>query len=96
MGGIAQVLNLLIHGFFALVMFAVVVGLIFLLVRFLLVATKAARIYIDQNGSEPAAPPKPAAPTTSATRATPATSAAAKAAAPKTTSPKPRSTPRQT
>jgi hypothetical protein len=79
MGGLAPVLSLLIHGFFFIVMLAVVVGLIFLLVRFLLVATKAARIYIDRNGAS-----------TGTATAAPATPAVAKTSAPRN-----RSTPRQ-
>jgi hypothetical protein len=43
-----------------LVLLAVVAGVLFLLVRFLLVATKAAKIYVANN--TPAAPVEPAAP----------------------------------
>ena len=62
-----------IAGLFFLVCFVVVVGLLFVLVRFLLVATKAAEIYVAKNGSvaqaSPAQPVGPAAATTSATPA---------------------------
>jgi predicted lipid-binding transport protein (Tim44 family) len=60
-----------------LVSFAIIAGLIFLLVRFLLVATQAAQIYVAQNRpAEPVAPaaasPAPAATPAAAPAATPA------------------------
>jgi cytoskeletal protein RodZ len=60
-----------------IICFIIVVGLLVVLVRFLLVATKAAEIYVSKNG--PAQPLTPASPVTSttgpvATAPTPATS----------------------
>ncbi|MES2172254.1 MAG: hypothetical protein V4479_16265 [Actinomycetota bacterium] len=61
------VLATLVSVLFFLVCLAVVVGLLFLLVRFLLVATKAAQIYVAEH--EPAKPAvAPAASTTPAAK----------------------------
>jgi cytoskeletal protein RodZ len=56
---IVHVVGTVVYGLVALLAFAVAVGLIFLLVRFLLVGTKAAQIYVARNGS--LAPTKTAA-----------------------------------
>ncbi|HXD62612.1 MAG TPA: hypothetical protein VN619_11885, partial [Lacisediminihabitans sp.] len=52
------IIGTFISGLFALLMLVVIVGLIFLLVRFLLVATRAAQLYVAQHE-----PPRPAGPT---------------------------------
>ncbi len=59
-----------VMGIFCLVAFAIAIGLIFLLVRFLLVATTAAQLYISKNA--------PAATSTTSAATKPATTAAAK------------------
>ena len=72
--------GLVVWGFFSLLALAVIVGLVFLLVRFLLVATRAAQLYVQKN--EPAktvAPPAPTVP--------PVPSAPASATTPTTTVP---------
>ncbi|CAN5155607.1 hypothetical protein BH09ACT5_BH09ACT5_17220 [soil metagenome] len=65
-----------------LVLLAVAAGLIFLLVRFLLVATTAAKIYVAQN--TPAAPAEPATPAETTTPATATPAAPAEPVAPPT------------
>ena len=67
--GFLGLAGLVVWGFFSLLALAVVIGLIFLLVRFLLVATRAAQLYVANN--EPPRPsskmrPSPAAPSASA------------------------------
>ncbi len=59
------VLATLVSVLFFLVCLAVVVGLLFLLVRFLLVATKAAQLYVDKHSVAEHEPEKPV---TSATK----------------------------
>ncbi|MHB1172497.1 MAG: hypothetical protein ACYCZY_08375 [Lacisediminihabitans sp.] len=76
--GFASIIGGIVSGFFALLMFAVAVGLIFLLVRFLLVATRAAQLYVAKN--EPPRPTvpaaaAPAAPGPATTTATPSVAA---------------------
>lgn len=66
-GGFAHIIGFLVTGLFSLFTFLVAVALIFLLVRFLLVATKAAHIYVAKNS-----PAKPAAPVTAAAPVSPA------------------------
>lgn len=86
--GFAQFLMTALTGVAFLVGFAIIGGVLFLLVRFLLVATVAAQIYVAKNRpAEPATPatasPAPAAtvkPTPAATKPTPVT----KPATPKT------------
>jgi hypothetical protein len=86
-GGFGHIFALLVQGLFFLLMLAIVVGVLFLLVRFLLVATKAARIYVDQNTpvapvevpAKPAEPTRAAASPSTTTRATRATKAPPKA-----------------
>jgi predicted lipid-binding transport protein (Tim44 family) len=79
-GGFTHIFALIIQGLFFLATLAIIVGVLFLLVRFLLIATRAARIYVDKNAPVAVAetPAKPAASATSA--------AAPSAAAPSTTS----------
>ena len=61
-GGIAHAIGLIVTGLFSLFAFLIVAALLFVLVRFLLVGTKAAQIYVAKNSPEPAAAPaKPAA-----------------------------------
>jgi uncharacterized membrane protein len=45
----------ILAGLMFIICFIVVVGLLFVLVRFLLVATKAAEIYVARNGDSPPA-----------------------------------------
>ena len=70
-------------GLVFIICFIIVVGLLVVLVRFLLVATKAAEIYVSKNG--PVQPVAPATPATTATT-TQATTVPA-ATAPATKSP---------
>lgn len=66
-----------------IVLLAVIGGLVFLLVRFLLVATTAAKIYVAKNTpAEPVAPTEPVRP--AATAATPATTVTPPATKPRT------------
>lgn len=57
-------LGVIAWGFLSLIAFAVIVGLIFLLVRFLLIGTRAAQLYIATN--EPVRPAPPTSTTTAA------------------------------
>ena len=78
LGSVTHVLTTVIAGLWFVVMFVIAVGLIFLLVRFLLVATRAAQIYVAKHAPvEPtatAAPDTPATPTAPAAPADAATS----------------------
>jgi hypothetical protein len=78
LGGLGHILMLFVEGFFFLLMLGIFVVVTFLLIRFLLVATKAARLYVDKNE-----------PTTPTARATAVTPAAPAAASPSTTTTKP-------
>lgn len=69
-------LGVIVWGFVSLLAFAVIVGLIFLFVRFLLIGTRAAQLYIATN--EPVRP----APPTSSTTAAPVPAAAPAQSAP--------------
>ena len=62
-GGLPHLIGLAFYGIFVLLVLAVGLVLVFLLARFLLVATRAAKIYVDKNSSaSPSAPaPAPAA-----------------------------------
>lgn len=75
-GGAGVIFGDVVAGLFFLIVFAVVVGLIFLLVRYLLVATRAAELYIANNSAPVAPVVTPVAPaggtTTEATVAEPA------------------------
>ena len=66
-----HLIGLALYGLFALVSFIVVVGIVVLLVRFLLIATRAAQLYVVKNspaaGDVPTAKNSPAATQNSAT-----------------------------
>ena len=86
LGGIfADVLT----GLIFIICFVIVVGLLVVLVRFLLVATKAAEIYVWKNApAQPIAPATPAASeTTTTTSTTPASPTSPTAKAPTRTRP---------
>jgi cytoskeletal protein RodZ len=85
------ILATLVSVLFFLVCLAVVVGLLFLLVRFLLVATKAAQLYVAEH--EPAKPVEPtvASPVTPTPPVSKPTATRAQTST--TTTRKPRSTP---
>lgn len=93
--GALGLVGLVVWGFFSLLALAVIVGLVFLLVRFLLVATRAAQLYVQKN--EPAktvAPPAPTVlpvPSAPASATTPTT--ATTATAPTTTATAPTTKP---
>jgi len=74
-GHVSFAIGAILYGLFILVLVAVGLVLAFLLARFLLVATQAAKIYVANNGgatqSTVAAPVAPAAPTAPRTPATP-------------------------
>ena len=107
--GFVHVVGLIAYGIFALLALAVVTGLVILLVRFLLVGTKAAQIYVGKNTptktaapvtdpattgpTEPASHPTPATTTPTGTTTTPLSPVDA-AIAPKTAAPKKPTTPR--
>ena len=79
-----HVTTLILGGFVWLLGIALMLAVLFFLIRFLLVATKAAQLYVNQNApAEPARPSKPAATAPAATASTTATtpSAATKPAA---------------
>jgi hypothetical protein len=67
-GPFAHIVGAIVYGLFSLFVILVVIATLFLLVRFLLVATKAAQIYVAKNS-----PPRPVAPepTTGPTRTAP-------------------------
>jgi predicted lipid-binding transport protein (Tim44 family) len=56
-GGFGPIVSLIASGIVAVLFFLVAVGLLFLLVRFLLVGTRAAQLYIARHE-----PPRPVAP----------------------------------
>ena len=86
-GHFGGVLAYFAAGFGTLVITVVLAGVIFLLVRFLLVATTAAKIYVAQN-TPAEADPAPATPAAPVTPPAPAPAAPpAPAAGPKTTPP---------
>jgi cytoskeletal protein RodZ len=64
-GNVGGIFADILAGLVFIICFIVVVGLLFVLVRFLLVATKAAELYVAKNS--PAAPAVAAAPATPAT-----------------------------
>ena len=78
--GFMAVIQTFVCGVVALLAFAVAVGLIFLLVRFLLVATRAAQLYLAEH--EPSRPVAPAASATPAASTTPTASTTPAAATP--------------
>jgi len=80
----------------AFVVFLIWIAILVLLVRFLLIATRAAKLYLTQNGHDagilpkrPTAPVPPAAASTPRTTATPPASPATPATKPRTTPRKP-------
>ena len=77
-----HILGLIATALGTLVLVVVAIGLIFLLVRFLLVATTAAKIYVAKNS-----PAKPVATTAAAAAPAPAASAAPTTTAPAATKP---------
>lgn len=81
--GIAHGIGLIVLGVFWLLALAVIVTILVLLVRFLLVATKAARLYVAKNS------PVEVKATPAATTATTATTATAPTATTPTTTPAP-------
>ncbi len=85
-GPFGHLIVLILSGVFTIFVILVIIGLLFVLVRFLLVGTKAAQLYIEKNG-----------PTTTAAKAMPvAPSNPAPAAATPVTKPvtKPRTPPK--
>jgi len=69
-GHVSFAIGAILYGLFILVLVAVALVLAFLLARFLLVATQAAKIYVANNGgatqstvAAPVAPASPSAPT---------------------------------
>src|ERR1700712_699093 len=72
-GMFGGILEDILVGLFFLICFAIAVGLLFLVVRFLLAATRAAEIYVANNGpvraAEPVAPPAPVTPAPAAPQA---------------------------
>ncbi|MCY7413633.1 MAG: hypothetical protein LH471_11455 [Salinibacterium sp.] len=76
----------LIEGLFSLFVLLVIIALLFILVRYLLVATKAAQIYVAKNSPAPVplvvnAQPSPVVPTSPAAAASTVAPAAAKTTA---------------
>ena len=67
-GPFGHVVGAIVYGLFCLFMILVIVGILFLLVRFLLVATKAAQLYVTKNSAA-----KPVAPSAAATTTVPLT-----------------------
>ena len=82
--GFMAVIQTFVCGVVALLAFAVAVGLIFLLVRFLLVATRAAQLYVAEH--EPHRPVGPAAPSAPAASTTPTAATPVAKTPPSTTS----------
>jgi predicted lipid-binding transport protein (Tim44 family) len=97
-GAFGGIIESVIAGLFFLLCFAVVVGLIFVLVRFLLVATKAAEIYVAKNRSMAPVDPTTSAPATttpvatSTATTTPVATTAVTKPVPRTRAPKPPTT----
>ena len=94
-GAFGGIIDSIIAGLFFLLCFAVVVGLLFVLVRFLLVATKAAEIYVAKNGTTAPVAPAATAPVTTMTApttsvaTTPVATTPVTKPAPRTRTPKP-------
>lgn len=80
-GMFGEIYAQIVSGLIFMICFVVVVGLLFVLIRFLLAATKAAEIYVAKNSPvEPAS--TPVAPAPAPTPAPPASPAPAAPAAP--------------
>lgn len=94
-GAFGGIIESVIAGLFFLVCAVIVIGLLIVLVRFLLVATRAAEIYVARNStvetSAPAAttPTTPTPVATDTVTTTPVATTAATKPAPRTRSPKP-------
>ena len=75
--GFVHVVGLIAYGVFALLALAVVTGLVILLVRFLLIGTKAAQLYVSKNSptktASPVTGPATSGSTEPASRPTPPT-----------------------
>jgi hypothetical protein len=75
--GFVHVVGLIAYGVFALLALAVVTGLVILLVRFLLIGTKAAQLYVAKNSpaktASPVTGPATSGSTEPASRPTPPT-----------------------
>lgn len=91
----------ILAGLVFIICFIVVVGVLFVLVRFLLVATRAAQIYVSKNSGDgttnrvaPSAPVATAPAAAAKPAAAPATTTANATAPKPTTKPAPRTTPR--
>jgi len=85
-GGFPHLIGLAFYGIFVLLMIGVFLTLAFLLARFLLVGTRAAKIYVEKNSSTVAAPAATTPPAPSSAPATATTPAAAEPTVTKTTS----------
>ena len=73
-GGWWHIVTLVMGGFVWLLALALMLAVLFFLIRFLLVATRAAQLYVNQHApAEPARPSTPAATTAPAATTTPAT-----------------------
>ena len=68
-GGLTHIIGAAVWGLFVLLMLAVFLTLAFLLARFLLIGTRAARIYVEKNGGETSRPATASAPTPAPTPA---------------------------
>lgn len=79
-GWFGHVVGTIIGGLLTLFAVLVIAGLVFLLVRFLIVATRAAQLYVDRHA--PTTPASPAASAAATTTAAPATTKAAPATKP--------------
>ncbi len=90
LGWFGHLIGAVVTGLFTFLVFLVAAALVFLLVRFLLVATKAAQIYVAKN--TPAKPVAPATPTTPTTAAAAPAATAPAATAPAATATKPATT----
>ena len=91
-GWLGHVVGTIIGGLLSLFALLVIAGLVFLLVRCLIVATRAAQIYVDRHA--PAKPAEPVAPAASAPTPTTAPAPTAKPAATPPPATKPAAKPR--
>ena len=80
MGGFG-LLGMVLYGIFTLIAIGISVGVTILLVRFLVITTKAAQLYIAKNSPAKAANASPVTPAPAATATTPTKAPAAAAAA---------------
>ena len=77
-----RILSWVVGGFVWLLFIALMLAVLFFLIRFLLVATKAAQLYVNQHA--PAEPARPAAATTPAATTKPVAKPATKPSTPRT------------